>query len=112
MAVYVNNLVINSGATFDQTFTLEDSETNSPLDLTGSIVSSQMRKHANSSSYINFVATIIDAINGKIQIGLNSNVTNSIKPGRYLYDIIVTDNENIVTRVVEGMVLVREGVTK
>jgi hypothetical protein len=34
-AVYVNNLVINAGSNFSQIFTLESSDTNSPLDLTG-----------------------------------------------------------------------------
>ena len=44
-AVYVSNLVLNTGTTFSQTFTLEDSESNSTLDLTGYSVNSQMKKH-------------------------------------------------------------------
>ena len=43
-AVYVNNLVVNAGANFSQTFTLEGASTNSPLDLTGYTVAAQMRK--------------------------------------------------------------------
>ena len=38
--------------------------------------------------------------------------TLEIKPGRYVYDVLVIDSENVVTKVVEGMVLVREGVTR
>ena len=34
-AVYVSNLVINTGSTFTQTFNLEATNTNAPLDLTG-----------------------------------------------------------------------------
>ena len=49
-AVYVNNLVINAGSNFSQTFTLESSDTNSTLNLTGYIVESQMRKYAGSST--------------------------------------------------------------
>jgi hypothetical protein len=44
-AVYVNNLVINAGSDFSQIFTLESSDTNSPLNLTGFTVQSQMRKY-------------------------------------------------------------------
>ena len=33
-AVYVSNLVINTGSTFSQTFNLESTETNSAMDLT------------------------------------------------------------------------------
>ena len=34
------------------------------------------------------------------------------KPGRYVYDIVITNAASEKTRVVEGSVLVREGVTR
>ena len=43
MAVYVSNLVINTGATFTQTFSLENISSNSALDLSGFTAMSQMR---------------------------------------------------------------------
>ena len=46
MAVYVSNIVINSGTTFSETFTLESAETNAAFDLTGYSGAAQMRKHA------------------------------------------------------------------
>ena len=51
MAVYVSNLVINTGATFQQTFSLENITSNSALDLNGFTAASQMRKHAGSTRY-------------------------------------------------------------
>jgi hypothetical protein len=113
MAVYVSNLVINCGTDFSQTFTLESANTNSALNLTGFTVSSQIRKHSASSSYTNFTCQIVNSSTGQIKIGLASTQTSAIKPGRYVYDVILTD---IATgskdRVIEGMALVREGVTK
>ena len=50
-AVYVSNLVINTCATFNQTFTLEDSGSNSPLNLSGYTVRSHMRKHPGASTF-------------------------------------------------------------
>ena len=50
MAVYVSNLTINTGATFSQTFSLENITSNSALDLNGFSASSQMRKHAGSTN--------------------------------------------------------------
>ena len=50
MAVYVSNLVINTGTTFSQTFTLESADTFSVMNLTGYNVHAQIRKHASSSS--------------------------------------------------------------
>ena len=112
-AVYVNNLVINSGSDFSQSFTLEDSYNNSPLNLTGYQVNAQMRKWAGSSTSITFTTSIeFPSTSGRILISLSSEETLSIKPGRYVYDILITDSFNIKNRVIEGMVLVREGVTR
>jgi hypothetical protein len=112
-AVYVSNLVINCGADFSQSFTLEGTETNSALNLTGYTVQGQIRKHAGSSTAISFTTSIITpATTGRIVITLTAAQTSTIKPGRYVYDIVVTDASSYKTRVVEGMVLVREGVTR
>jgi len=94
-AVYVNNLVINAGSDFSQTFNLETSDTNSALDLTGYTATAQMRKSNL----------------GKIIVSLSSAQTTNLKPGRYVYDVVITRN-SIKSRVIEGMVLVREGVTR
>lgn len=112
-SVYVNNLVINSGSDFGQSFNLEGSFTNSALNLTGYNISAQMRKWSGSSTAINFNATIDSPpTDGKIILTLTSEQTSSIKPGRYVYDVLIEDSDGIKTRVVEGMVLVREGVTR
>lgn len=111
-AVYVSNLVVNCGANFGQTFTLENTDSNSAFDLTGATITAQMRKHAGSSNYTAFAAAATSpATQGKIVLSLSSDQTANIKPGRYLYDIVV-NKDGTKTRVVEGMVLVREGVTK
>lgn len=112
-AVYVTNLVINSGVDFDQTFTLENSQSNSLLDLTGYTASAQMRKHSGSSTYVDFNVSIPSPEFGKIVISLGNTTTTSLKPGRYMYDVLVTeDSSGIKSKVIEGMVLVREGVTR
>jgi hypothetical protein len=111
-AVYVNNLVINSGSDFSQSFTLEGTN-NSLLNLTNYEVNAQMRKWSGSSTAITFAASVeFPPTNGRILISLSSADTTNIKPGRYVYDIIITDYYGIKNRVIEGMVLVREGVTK
>jgi hypothetical protein len=112
-AVYVTNLTINAGADFDQTFTLENSQSNSTLNLTGYTATSQLRKHSGSSTYVSFNTSIPNSQFGKIRINLTSQQTASLKPGRYVYDVVITQtSSNIKTRVIEGMVLVREGVTR
>lgn len=111
-AVYVNNLVINAGSDFSQTFNLETSDTNSALDLTGYTATAQMRKYAGSSTATDFTVSISTPLTlGKIIISLTSAQTVNLKPGRYVYDVVITRN-SIKSRVIEGMVLVREGVTR
>ena len=112
MAVYVSNLTVNTGTTFSQIFTLESADTNSATDLTGFTATAQMRKHPGSSSATDFSAQIINATGGRIRVGLTTSQTASLKPGRFMYDILITDAAGEVTRVLEGAVLVREGVTK
>ena len=112
-AVYVNNLVINSGSDFSQSFTFQNSDTESALDLTNFTVDAQLRKWSGSSTSVSFASTITNPPTvGQVYLTLTSTETVSIKPGRYIYDIVITDSYNIKTRVVEGMVLVREGVTR
>ena len=110
-AVYVSNLVVNTGTTFTQTFSLENSDSSSTLNLSGYSISAQMRKHAGSSSYTTFNSSVVSAA-GTVKVGLGTTTTASLKPGRYVYDVLITDNAGVITRVVEGSVLVREGVTR
>ena len=104
-AVYVSNLVINTGATFTQKFTLENVSSNSALELSGFGVKSEMRKHSGSvAAAATFTASISDPAAGIVQVGLTSTTTADLKPGRYVYDVIVSDTAGEVTRVVEGAV--------
>ena len=112
MAVYVSNLTVNAGTTFSQVFTLESAATNSATDLTGFTAAAQMRKHPGASSATDFNTTIINATSGQIRVGLTTSQTSVLKPGRFMYDVLITDSSGEVTRVLEGAVLVREGVTK
>jgi hypothetical protein len=111
-ATYVANLVINQNADFSEIFNLEDVNTGSALNLTGYSVTSQLRKHSASSNYVSFNAEIYNELNGQIKVGLTTTQTSGLKPGRYVYDVVVVDNDSVTKRVVEGMVLVREGSTR
>jgi len=113
MAVYVSNIVINTGTTFAQSFTLEDVNTNSILNLTDYTIKSEMRKHPGSTTGVTtFTSTVASAAGGRIQIGLSTTQTAALKPGRYVYDILVTDSSGVRDRVVEGMALVTQGATR
>jgi|TARA_Y100000022_G_C13033085_1_gene276485 hypothetical protein len=110
MAAYVSNIVIDVGTDFIQTFNLEDSG-NAPLDLTNYTGSSLMKKHPSSlSTTASFAVSFPSPTQGQLRISLGSTVTNGLKPGRYVYDVLISDG-SIKTRVVEGSAIVTAGVT-
>ena len=107
----ISNLFVDAGATYSNIITVSASN-GQPLDLTGYTVASQMRKSYQSSTAYNFTTSISNPIQGRVRIELSSEQSRLIPAGKYLYDVEVTAPTGEKTRVVEGMVLVREGVTK
>ena len=105
MSVYVNNITVNTGEYFSRDFYLDNLD-GSPLDLTGYSGSSQIRKHANSlNPTATFTLTFVDRSNGRIRVALASTITATIKPGRYVYDILFTDDTGKKSVVIEGNIL-------
>ena len=111
-AVFVSNLIINSGSNFKQTFDLADADDSGPLNLSGHTVTSQFRKHAGSTTKHDFTTTVDNPSTGKITLSLSATQSAVPKPGRYVYDIVITSDNGSKSRVVEGSVLLREGVTR
>lgn len=104
-------ITIEQGATFSTTVNVEDAYYN-PVNLTGYSASSQMRKSYYSSSATNITASVTGTSNGEITLSMTSANTSSLTPGRYLYDLIINDGANNVTRVVEGIATVLPSITR
>lgn len=104
-------ITIEQGATFSTTVNVEDAYYNA-VDLTGYTASSQMRKSYYSSTAYNITATVTGTSNGEITISMTAANTSSLTPGRYVYDLIIDDGANTVTRVVEGIATVLPSVTR
>jgi hypothetical protein len=102
-AVYTINLVINAGSDFNETFFLEN------VDLSACTLSAQLRKWNGSSNYTQFESQIINPSQGTIRLSLSQQQTKILKPGRYVYDAIITTPFNFTSKIIEGMALVREG---
>ena len=108
----IANLYVDAGADYSNTITVASSNT-TPLNLTGYTVKSQIRKSYGSSTAYNFNPTIYDAVNGKVRVQLSAIQSEAIPPGRYLYDIEITQTSTgIKTRVIEGLVIVNPQITQ
>lgn len=106
-----SNLYIDQGSDY-ATIVSVKSANGSPLDLTGYTVKSQMRKSYSSTTVVDFVATLHDAIQGQIKISMPSATSTGIASGRWVYDVEITQTSTgLKKRVVEGIVTVIPQVT-
>ena len=102
------NINIDQGTTFNTAVELTDSAGN-PLDLSAYTANAQIRKWYTSLTSIPFQTQLA---NGEILLSLDAITTSSLTPGRYLYDVVVTDSANVITRIVEGQVTVNPSITR
>ena len=111
MAVFSTNLIIYKHTDFEQTFVLEDGQTNSAKDLTGFTGTCRMQRTLNLGSLTAFTVTFTNRSLGKIRISLTDEQTAVIEEGRYFYELNLTDSNGVVERVIEGQVIVKHPVT-
>ena len=111
MAVFSTNLIIYKHTDFEQTFVLEDSQTNSFKDLTDFTGTCKMQRTLNLGSLTSFTLAFTNRVRGKIRISLTDDQTAVIEEGKYFYELMLTDPSGIVERVIEGIVIVKHPVT-
>ena len=108
----ISNLFINQDTDFSTTVTVNDSS-GSALNLTSYTALSMIRKTYQSTTATTFTSTFAaDRTTGQITISLTDAQTALLEDGRYVYDLVVTDNSGIKTRVVEGIATVTPGVSR
>ena len=111
MAVFSTNLIIYKHTDFEQTFVLEDGLSNSAKDLTGFTGTCRMQRTLNLGSLTAFTVTFVNRLNGKVRISLTSTQTANIADGKYFYELMLTDPNDVVERVIEAVVIVKHPVT-
>ncbi len=102
------NLVLDCASDFNTIFNLTD-QNGDPINLSGYSAFSSMRRWYTSVNNIPFNTTI-NSIAGSITITMSANVSANLYPGRYVYDVEIT-NANTTLRVVEGTIFVTPAVT-
>jgi hypothetical protein len=104
-------LTIDQGATFSSVINLTNDD-NSAINVANATFSAEIRK-----SYYSTNATAIitvtkeDADNGVVRLSIPASNTANIKPGRYLYDLKMTD-AGVTVRVIEGIVTITPQVSR
>lgn len=104
------HLTIDQGTDFTASIDLVDGS-NQAFDLTGYTAEGQIRKNYASETAYDFTITHNDNL-GRLFLEMDRSITNSMEPGRYLYDVEIKSSANTVKRVVEGIVTVTPGITR
>jgi hypothetical protein len=112
MAAYVE-LYIDQGTTFSNIININDDTTNTPVNIQGYIVSSQIRRsYYSANATANITCTITNALDGEITMSMTAANTSNIKAGRYLFDVETIDTIGNVSRILEGIITVTPQITR
>lgn len=105
-----SNIIIDQGTDYEVTLNVRDAN-NAVTNLTGYSGAAQLRKSYTSLTAHNFNVAV-SANTGEVTLSMNSATTNTITPGRYVYDCELTSADNIKSRLVQGIVTITPQVTR
>ena len=112
-AAFGVNLVINTKTDFTSTFKVVKPN-RSNFDFTDYTGSSQMAKSVSIGSSMvatsTFTVGFTSAFDGELKISLGSTHTKNLKPGRYVWDLLVGSGTTVY-RLAEGNVTVIAGIS-
>ena len=108
MSAYTE-LTLEQYSDFYTTITLDDIQGDAINLALYSVASSIKRSPFSKTSYV-FDSIITDNANGVISLSMTSANTANRPPNRYLYDVLISGDGNII-RVAEGIVTVTPGIT-
>tara|TARA_R110001592_G_scaffold52070_13_gene159680 strand:+ start:454 stop:789 length:336 start_codon:yes stop_codon:yes gene_type:complete len=100
------NLVMDKGSDFSVSLIVTGSD-GTAFNLTGYSGNSKIRKHWSSNVYHTMSCnTTSDPTGGVLTLSANNAITGNIAPGRWNYDVEVSNASNEVTRVLQGTLTV------
>lgn len=108
-AVSTVNLTIHKGTYFEETFFLT-AEDGLGLNLNGASVIARIKKHPSTTQYYPFSTTLTIG-DSSVKISMASTITAALQSGRNTYDILITSSAGIISKVVEGNIIVQETVS-
>lgn len=104
------NLFVDQGTDYSTSINLTDDE-GGIIVLTGYSSNGQIRKTYSSTNAVSFGITL-EANTGLVVLQLTDTQTTAMTAGRYVYDVYLTDQFGITSRIVEGIVTVTPSVTR
>ena len=105
------NIIVDQGTDFSTTITVRNDDGNL-IDLAGYSAAGQIRKHYTSTTAVDFGTSFESPrSSGLLTLTLSRTQTANMEPGKYVYDVEITDLNDVRSRLVEGIVTVTPQVT-
>lgn len=105
-----SNIIVDQGADYTTVLAIKD-DNGLALDISGFTANAMIRKTFSSSNSVSF-QTVVTGPTGQITLTLPASNSSAMTPGRYVYDVSMTDILNKKTRVIEGILTIAAAVTK
>ncbi len=103
------NITINQNADFRRAFQVKEDSV--IVDITNYTFSGRLKSSFNDDSYVDFTTAIDNAAAGTFSISLSDTQTADMSPGTWVYDIIMTTDVGVKTRLIQGNAFLKQGVT-
>lgn len=108
MSLY-KTLTLHAGSTFCETLDLIDNN-GTPVNFFNYEIKARMAESGYSEDFIIINTEVINYLQGKIQISLSASETSLLSPGRYLFEIVIIDQNSVVTNLIHGIIDVIPGI--
>lgn len=113
MAAGKYNMLVQQGATYNQSITLKNAANTAPINITGCTVAAQIREqYTDATPVATFATNIPVGTDGVIQISLTPTQTSAITIERGVYDIEITYPGGTKDRILQGNVVISKEVTR
>lgn len=103
------NITINQNADFRRAFQVKEDSV--ILDITGYTFSGRLKENFHHSGHVDFTTQIEDGAAGTFSIALTDTATGDMDPGTWVYDIVMTTDAGVKTRLIQGNAFLKAGVT-
>jgi len=112
------DLVIDQFSTFRTSFRWETKSTGAAVNLTGYSAAMQIRRTpADATALISLTTAAgggltIEGTAGRVRVEITPAKSSALAPGKYVYDLVLTDLQSKKKRLIEGVVRLDAGVTR
>ena len=103
------NITVNQNADFIRSFQVK--ENNVILDITNYTFEGRLKESFHTTGHTSFATSITDAVQGAFKISLTDVQTAAMPGGTYVYDVLMTTDAGVKTRLLSGNAFIIQGVT-